>query len=95
MAFKIKNVIMNTLTPIIKLVVTEVLKMLFRSFYKKQPEHAEVFFVSMYPVVDVELESLFEKTESDLDDAIIDGVKDAFETVAGENDIALPNLDED
>jgi len=82
-------------TPIIRPIARTVTEALLRSFFKAEPTHAKVLLVSGYPIIDVELETLVEKTDTEIDDQLVVGVKDAFEAVAAENDIELDNLDDD
>ena len=91
----IRNFILDQIAPIIKLVIKEVIKLLFTNFLKKEPVHGKVAIVSLYPIIDVELEPLTEKTLTEYDDAIVDGVKEGLEEVAQEHGIVLPELDED
>ena len=48
MGLNIKGVIMDALSPIIKLIVGEVLKLFLRKFVAKEPDHAKVLLTSMY-----------------------------------------------
>lgn len=51
--------------------------------------------VSLYPVIDVQLEDITDKTKTKADDIIVDGIKEAMEESATANSISLPNLDSD
>ncbi|MBC8459768.1 MAG: hypothetical protein H8D67_17390 [Deltaproteobacteria bacterium] len=81
--------------PIIRPIARTVTEALLRSFLKTEPSHAKVLLVSGYPIIDVELETLVEKTDTPIDDELVAGVKDAFEVVADEAGVELENLDND
>jgi len=49
--------------------------------------------VSLYPVIDVQLEDITDKTKTKADDVIVDGLKEAMEGSAAASGITLPNLD--
>jgi len=48
-----------------------------------------------YPVIDVEIEKVAELSETELDDAAVDGAKEACERYAELKGMQLPNLDDD
>jgi len=81
--------------PIVEPLVKMVFSALLRKLFEKEPEHAKVLLVSLYPVIDVELEPIFDESENPFDDGVVDGLKGAFEEVAEENKIELSNLDND
>jgi len=82
-------------TPLIKPLTKLIVSTLLDSFWKTNQEHCAVLVVSGYPIVDVELETLAEKTGTELDDALVDGLKEAFESFAEEHELDLENLDQD
>ena len=90
-----KEKILNMIAPIIREILSKVIYFLFDKLLEKNPVHGKVALVALYPIVDVEIESIVEKTDSDIDDAIVDAIKEAMEKVADENGFELPNLDED
>jgi len=90
-----KRSISNIFAPIVEPLVEMVFEALLKKFFEKQPDHAKVLLVSLYPVIDAELEPIFDETENPFDDNVVDGLKKAFEKVAEENKIDLPNLDND
>jgi len=90
-----KEKILNMIAPIIREIISKVIYFLFDKLLEKNPEHGKVALVALYPIIDVEIEPIVEKTDSDIDDAIIDAIKEAMEKVAEENGFELPNLDED
>ena len=87
--------IFDALAPLVKIITEQVMTVLFRKLVAREPEHGKVLLTSLYPVVDVELEGIFDSTPNELDDAAVDGLKAAMETVAKEVGITLPNLDQD
>lgn len=50
---------------------------------------------SLYPVVDVQLEDITDKTKTKADDVVVDGLKEGMEASAADNGVTLPNLDSD
>lgn len=99
MAFNFKAAVLKVgdelLAPIVRFVVDQVIKVLMIGLRKEDESLAEVVAVALYPIADVELEDAFEKTDTKVDDAIIDGVKSGLEKVAAEWQLELPNLDDD
>ena len=91
----LKAKILDSLAPIIEMVVREAFKLVLSKFLEKEPVHGKVLLVSLYPVIDVELEPIFDDTVNKSDDAIVDGIKFAMESVAADNAVDLPNLDDD
>ena len=91
----LKSTILDGLAPIIKLVVKEAFKLVLAKFIEKEPVHGQVLLVSLYPVIDVELEPIFDATANSSDDAVVEGIKEAMEIVAGQQGVVLPNLDDD
>jgi len=90
-----KEKILNAIAPIIREILSRVLYILFTKLIEKNPQSGKVAIVSLYPIIDVEIEPIIEKTETELDDAVVDAIKEAMEKVAEENGFELPNLDED
>jgi proteasome assembly chaperone (PAC2) family protein len=91
----IKDAIMNALAPLVKLVVKETLKAGLKQLFANDPQAAKTVVASLYPVMDVPVENATLKTETDMDDAVVDGVKEALEDSAKDWGIELPNLDDD
>lgn len=92
---KLQNDIIDGLAPIIKALLREVLSSVLEEFIKKDPMNAKLLLVSTYPAIDVKLQPLTEKTDTQLDNAAVSGVMEAFEKVAKDNNFSLPNLDDD
>lgn len=61
----------------------------------KDPKAYKTVLTSMYPVIDVQLEDITDKSKTKVDDVITDGLKSGFEQSAEKSGIALPNLDSD
>lgn len=61
----------------------------------KNEDHYKVVMSSLYPVVDVELEDITDKTKTKADDVVVDAIKEAMEQSAKDNGITLQNLDSD
>ena len=86
---------MPIIAPIVKMILSEVIKYAFGEFLKKDATNAKVAIVSLYPPIDVSLQNITSKTPSEIDNAVVDGIKEGIEYVANVNDIELPNLDND
>jgi hypothetical protein len=61
----------------------------------KDEKAYKTVLVSLYPVIDVQLEDVTDKTKTKADDVIVDGIKEAMEESAAANGVVLPNLDND
>ena len=86
---------MDVVAPIIELVVSQAVKLVLDEFNKNSPQDARLTVVSLYPLVDVKLEPIVEKTDTEVDDALVHGIMAGIEMFANSNKIDLPNLDED
>ena len=93
--FDVGDFLLDSLAPVIGKVLAEVIKILFNKLIQSQPAHGKVALVSLYPVVDVELEPLAGSTATKLDDALIKGVMAGLEAAAKDNHVPLTNLDND
>ena len=87
--------LLESMAPIVALVIRKGLTMALRAMVAKDAARAELLCVSIYPVIDTELESFTDGTDTKLDDAAVDGIKGAIEDVAKDNEWDLPNIDED
>lgn len=61
----------------------------------KDPKAYKTVLTSMYPVIDVQLEDITDKSKTKVDDVIVDGLKGGFEVAAAKSGVTLPNLDSD
>jgi hypothetical protein len=61
----------------------------------KDEKAYKTVLTSLYPVVDVQLEDITDKTKTKADDILVDGLKEAMEESAAANGVTLPNLDSD
>ena len=91
----IKNTILNALAPIVELLVKEALKLGLKELFAKDFHNGAVVVASLYPVMDVPVENAVEKTETDIDDAAVDGIKAALEWASEEYDVPISNVDDD
>jgi len=91
----IAEAIDDVIAPLIKIIVEQASYMLLIEFKEKSEEDAHLTAVELYPVLDVKLEKLAAKTETPIDDAIVEGLMDGIETFASEEGLDLPNLDDD
>ena len=95
----LKSLILNVggpiIAPIVKMATEQFLKPLLKTWIENDPEAAKSAVASLYPQIDVHLENWTSKTETEVDDALVDGFKNALEDIADEFDIALANVDED
>lgn len=95
----LKALIMNiggpVIAPIVKMAVEQFLKPLIRTWIENDPDVAKSAVASLYPQIDVHLENWASKTETEVDDALVDGFKNALEDIGSEFNITLANVDED
>lgn len=92
----LKDKLSDTMAGLIVLVIKEaLLRFLFPLLQKKHEKHFHVTLVSLYPIIDVELEELVKGTETEYDDAFVKAIKESMEEYAKENELQLPNLDDD
>ena len=59
----------------------------------KDEKAYKTVLTSLYPVIDVQLEDVTDKTKTGADDMLVDGIKEAMEESAAASGIVLPNLD--
>jgi len=59
----------------------------------KDPKAYATVVTSLYPVIDVQLEDITDKTKTKADDVIVDALKETLEESAAANGIVLANLD--
>lgn len=90
-----KEKILEILSPLIILVLKQVLKPLLCGLVDRNPVHGKVVLASLYPIVDVELEPLTLDTETPIDDNTIKAIKEVIIDVAREKGIPLSELDGD
>lgn len=93
MASKLSEILVAALAGPIQVVATEQLADLLRKI--KPAETQTTILLTLYPAIDIELEKLTDQSRSKIDDAIIDAMKAAIETVAAEVNLTLPNNDGD
>jgi len=91
----IKDMVLNMLAPIVRKVAKDVLKAFLVRAFEKTPTEAHIIMLAVYPGVDVYLEDLVEKTDTELDNAVVAALMEAMEEVAAEEGFELPNLDDD
>ena len=65
----------------------------FEKIYAKNPARHKLLLVSLYPVIDVELEDVVKATKTTFDDAGVRALKQAMEDQAVKYGFELPNLD--
>lgn len=92
---RIANAVLNSFAPVLKPIIKSYFKLGLDKFKEASPEAHKTTLASLYPSVDVHLEQLTEKTETDIDDIIIDAIKESIEDSAKEVGVTLPNLDND
>lgn len=95
---KIANSVLDLLLPILKPVFVRVLaEVVFPAFKQANEDAYRTALVALYPIIDVQLEDLAIKTETEIDNAAVDILKEAIEKSAEASGFLdeLPNLDED
>ncbi|MFX0181982.1 MAG: hypothetical protein ACFE95_02770 [Candidatus Hodarchaeota archaeon] len=91
----IRTRIDDIIAPLVKIIVTQVTYMLMKELNDKSPSDAELVAYELYPITDVKLEEMVGKTDTPIDDAVVDGVLEGLEQIADEEGWELPNLDDD
>lgn len=67
----------------------------FDAYALKHPEAHKTLMVSLYPIIDVQLENLTKDSKTKFDDPFSNALKLSIEASAANNGIELPNLDAD
>lgn len=89
----IGEILVSAIVGPIETVATAKLVELLNTLKTKNPEAHKTALVALYPVVDVHLEGLVDKTKTKVDDAVVHALKAAIEQSAEAAGIELPNLD--
>lgn len=93
---KIGNEALNLLAPLLSPFISKVVKAyILKPLAEKNRTLCLEIVNGLYPLVDVELEKLVDKTKTPLDNAAVAGIKDALEDQARDMEFELPNLDDD
>lgn len=92
---KITDVIVSALAPVVKSVAKDKLVELLDQLKEKNEANYKTTLVSLYPIIDVQLEGVTDKTKTNIDDAVVDALKEAIEESATKNSVTLQNLDAD
>ena len=92
---KLGELIINTLSPALEIIVTTKLTEILDDLAAKNPEAHKTLCTSLYGPIDVHLEGLTDKTKTQIDDAVVNGFKAAIEVSAATAGIELQNLDGD
>ncbi len=79
----------------IKTLVKERMIAALSALKAKDEKAYKTVLTSLYPVVDVQLEDITDKTKTKADDLIVDALKESMEESATANGVTLPNLDND
>lgn len=86
---------LNLFSKAIKNLLKERLGAALIALKAKDEKAYRTVLVSLYPVIDVQLEDVTDKTKTAADDVIVDALKESMEESAVANGISLPNLDSD
>lgn len=89
------EILLSALTGPLTSVGQDQLVQLFDKLYEKNNETYKSALVALYPIVDIQLESLTSKSKTKIDDAIINALKGAIEESAAKYKLVLSNLDND
>lgn len=87
--------IANAIAPFIQQIAKGYFKMGWDELKRANPEAHKTTLTSLYPTVDVHLETLSEKTKTLIDDALTGALLESIEDSARESGFELPNLDSD
>lgn len=90
-----KEILVNSLLPVVQAMVTEQLVSMFNQFAKNDPTSYALVVNEMYVPVDTHLEELVKKSKGKADDVAVGALKSALEQSASENNVELQNLDKD
>lgn len=85
----------DIISPLVKIIVEQATYLLLKEMAGNNLQDAKLTAIELYPVIDVKLEKLVKKTDTAIDDAVVEGVMKGIETFAKEVDLQLPNIDED
>lgn len=92
---KITDLLVSAFMPVVKSVAKDKLVELLDQLQQKNEASYKTALTALYPVVDVQLEDVTEKTETTIDDSIVDALKEAIEESARKHGLQLANLDSD
>ena len=67
---------------------------IFNNYGAKDPEQHKAFLIGLYPLVDINLETLTDESKTKFDNPFTTVLKGAIEASAKKYNIILPNLDE-
>jgi hypothetical protein len=88
--------IIDAIAPLLKPILKQVFKdYVLQAVKDANPDAYKVALSSIYGPVDVYVENLAEKTETILDDTVVDALMESIEEAAAADNITLPNLDND
>ena len=79
----------------IKTLIKERLIAALAALKAKDEKAYRTALTGLYPVIDVQLEDITDKTKTKADDVVVDAIKEAMEESAAANGVTLPNLDQD
>jgi len=86
---------LNMFSKAIKNLIKERLIAALAALKAKDEKAYKTVLVSLYPVIDVQLEDITDKTKTQADDVVVDALKESMEESAAANGVSLPNLDSD
>lgn len=89
------NFLLGVFSSAIKSLLKSRLTAALNALKAKDEKAYKTVLVSLYPVIDVELEDITDKTKTEADDLLVDAIKEAMEESAAANNVTLPNLDSD
>lgn len=87
--------LINTFSGAIKSLLKTRLLAALAALKLKDEKAYRTALVGLYPVIDVQLEDVTDKTKTKADDVLVDAIKEAMEESAAANGVTLPNLDQD
>lgn len=67
----------------------------FNAMYAKNPATYRTALTALYPIIDVQVETITDASKNKIDDAFVAAIKGAIEESAKVNGLELPNLDND
>jgi hypothetical protein len=95
MASKIGEIIASAVVPILANVGKDKLVEVLDKLKEQNESTYKTTIISLYPIVDLQLEGVTDKTKTNIDDLFVDALKGAIEESAAKNGLVLQNLDQD
>lgn len=87
--------LLELFSPVVKTIVAAVATLLLNKVVEAVPDRAHYILNTIYMVIDVEIETITDASETSLDDAVVEALMEVLERIAAENCFELTNADND